>query len=153
MLAVTAIRTTFTTRLAGVSRSRVGTIGPSSISRVRAAAGEGRFSAALVTAVTHLRRPVVRLAHEVAAPGVERVVHDHAVLQHLVVVRVDVAAGRARSRTGRADCGVRSSREVSAPRTMSASLSRPGASSLYLAMKASKLHFSPTWLNFTPGMS
>ena len=52
-----------------------------------------------------------------------------------------------------ADCGVRSSREVSAPRTMSASLSSPGAVSLYSAMKASKLHFSPTWVNFTPGMS
>ena len=51
------------------------------------------------------------------------------------------------------DCGVRSSRDVSAPRTISASLSRPGASSLYSAMKASKLHLSPTWLNFTPGMS
>lgn len=40
-LAVTAISTTLTTRLGAASRNRVETIGPSSIRRVRAAAGLG----------------------------------------------------------------------------------------------------------------
>ena len=42
-LVVTAISTTLTTRLGTASRSRVATIGPSSIRRVRAAAGEAGF--------------------------------------------------------------------------------------------------------------
>src|SRR6478609_3141921 len=89
-LAVTAIRITLTTRLAGASRSSVATIGPSSSRRVRAAAGEAAREAVVISSL-HLGRPGVRLADQMAAPGVERVVQDHAVLQHLVVVGVDVA--------------------------------------------------------------
>src|SRR5438552_2186480 len=34
------------------------------------------------------RRPVVRLGLQAAAPGVERVIHDHAVFEHGMIVRV-----------------------------------------------------------------
>lgn len=68
-VAVTAIRITFTARVGVAMRSVVGTIGLSG----------------------HRGRPIVGLAHEMATPGIERVVHHHAVLQHFVVVLVDVA--------------------------------------------------------------
>jgi hypothetical protein len=42
----------------------------------------------------HFWRPVVRLALETTTPGVERVVNDHAVLQHFVVVGEDMAEAK-----------------------------------------------------------
>src|SRR5215469_8023113 len=48
------------------------------------------------------RRPVMRLALEPRAPGIERVVHHHAVAQHLVVIGEDVReAERERIEAGR----------------------------------------------------
>src|SRR5437016_4698184 len=47
-------------------------------------------SAIEISAMTSLfrgrRGPIVRLGLQRAAPGIERVVHDHAVLEHFVVV-------------------------------------------------------------------
>ena len=46
-------------------------------------------------------RPVVRLGLQAAAPGVERVVHDHAVFEHLVIIReVGREAERDREQAG-----------------------------------------------------
>src|SRR5476651_872965 len=65
-LVVTAISKTLTTRLGTASRSRVGTIGPSSIRRVRAAAGDTGFTAVSVIVQSFQleaeRRQVGRLA-------------------------------------------------------------------------------------------
>src|SRR5882757_3398661 len=50
----------------------------------------------------HFWRPVVRFTLEATTPGVERVVDDHAMLQHFVVVGEDMAeAERDREQAGR----------------------------------------------------
>src|SRR5262245_5802099 len=101
-LAVTAIRMTFTTRLAGARRSSVATIGPSSSRRVRAEGRVATFTDASAMVRSHLGRPVVRLADQMTTPGVERVVHHQAMAQHLLVVLVDVAKAQGyREQAGR----------------------------------------------------
>ena len=71
----------------------------------------------------HGRRvPVVPLAVTVAAPGVERVINGHPVLEHRVVIGINYREAERHSEQP-GDCGVSSSRAVSAPRTISASAS------------------------------
>lgn len=69
----------------------------------------------------------MRLALTVPAPGIKRVVHHHAVLEPAKFCdRPSDSAYRP------ADCSVRSSREVSAPRTMTAICCKAVSSSAYL---------------------
>jgi len=60
-----------------------------------------------------LCRPIVGFGLERATPGKERVVHDHAVREHFVVVR-KVRGEAKRNREQPPHCGARSWRDVSA---------------------------------------
>jgi len=63
-------------------------------------------------------------------------------------------AAKARERAySPADCGVSSSLEVSAPRTICASCCKAGSSSWYFFRNASQLHSATLWVNSTHGMS
>ena len=99
-------------------------------------------------------RPVVRLVGRVAAPAVEGVVEQHPGLElREVVAYMRDRPSEAASRPGAS--GARSSRAVSAPRTIvasrsSGSVARPNSSTM-----TSKVQSSPRWLQNTssPSMS
>lgn len=94
----------------------------------------------------------MRFTLAVLAPGIKRVVHHHAVPEHLVIIsEVLQQAKRERIQTRRLR------REVkpggAGPAHGDGKLPKAGSSSAYLARKASKLHSFPTSLSSTPGMS
>src|SRR5437667_10321928 len=102
------------------------------------------------TPSVHLERPVVRFGMAMLAPCIQCVIHHQAAFEHFMVIG-NVCERPSDSAYNPADCGVKSSREVSAPRTIAARCCSARSVKLYFFKNASKLHNSPSCVNSTPG--